>query len=117
MLNILEKQGLINKWDQLQQKLENKLVETLWVAGPENQKVYPDLKEKIQLFETYCQNVIWWTTHPLPVSNEKLFWQIPLKTFFEKTGTFINFSGQSQKSRPFKHSSLLHCLSLNLCKY
>ena len=47
--------------------------------------------------ESYCDNIIWWTAHPLPVSDLKKTWQIPTKTFFEKEGTFINAMGISQK--------------------
>ena len=70
---------------------------TVWVAGPEHQKVYPDLKEKIKYLESYCDNIVWWTAHPLPVSDLKNTWQIPAKTFFEKEGTFINATGIAQK--------------------
>ena len=97
LLNILETQGLVHSWDHLIKKLEDGIIKTVWVAGPENQKAYPDLKEKIQWLKSHCQNVIWWTAHPLPLSNEGIFWQVPSKTFFEKTGTFINSSGLSQK--------------------
>ena len=97
LLKVLKKMNALNHWEQLETQLENKKVQTLWVAGPENQLVYPDLKEKIQLFESFCQNIIWWTAHSLPVNNKNIYWQIPTKTFFEKTGTFVNFSGQSQK--------------------
>ena len=115
LLNILKEKNAINSWENLEDRLKKQSLArktampslesaessadsvTIWVVGPEHQKVYPDLKEKISFLESYCDNVIWWTAHPLPVSALKKTWQIPTKTFFEKEGTFINAMGISQK--------------------
>ncbi|MYE07558.1 MAG: 2Fe-2S iron-sulfur cluster binding domain-containing protein [Oligoflexia bacterium] len=95
LMEILQKKEALNSWEDLQKKLETKRVETIWVAGPENQKVYPDIEEKVRYFESHCKNIVWWTAHPLPDSQK--MWQIPAKTFFEKDGTIINFAGKAQK--------------------
>ena len=110
LLEVLTNQGAINSWESLQNRLEQKEIEVLWVAGPENQKGYPDLKKKINTFEFYCDNIIWWTAHPLPDSQE--IWQIPAKTFFEKEGTFINYAGIAQKVKAV-HSFVPAALSLS----
>ena len=102
LLEVLKKQEAINSWEDLQNRLKQKEIEVLWVVGPENQKVYSDIKEKIDVFESYCDNVIYWTAHPLPDSQK--IWQIPTKTFFEKEGTFINYAGLTQKVKA------IHCL-------
>ena len=95
LLEILKKKEALNPWENLQKQLETKRVKTVWVAGPENQKVYPDIEKKLKYFESYCKEVIWWTAHPLPDSQK--IWQISAKTFFEKDGTFINFAGIVQQ--------------------
>ena len=97
LLGVLNKNKAINSWENLSTQLEKKEIDTLWVAGPENQKMYPDLEEKIKYFESYSKRVVWWTAHPLPVSSLQKTWQIPTKTFFEKDGTFVNFAGVAQK--------------------
>ena len=97
LLKILESKKALNDWEDLESHLSTGKVNTLWVAGPENQKVYPQLEDKIKSFESHCKNIIWWTAHPLPVSDLQNTWQIPSKTFFEKAGTIINFSGIKQK--------------------
>ena len=94
-MEILKKKEALNPWENLQKQLETKRVKTVWVAGPENQKVYPDIEKKLKYFESYCKEVIWWTAHPLPDSQK--IWQISAKTFFEKDGTFINFAGIVQQ--------------------
>jgi len=93
LLKILEGK----EWEHLTSSLESKKIKNLWVMGPENQKVYPDIKEKLKYFEDHFENIIWWTAHPLPMDNLQKTWQIPAKTFFEKTGTFINALGLPQK--------------------
>ena len=98
LLKVLEEQGIfVRKWDELEASIKKGEIDTLFVAGPENQKVYPDLQEKLEFFESHLKSCIWWTAHPLPNSDLKKTWQIPSKTFFEKTGTFINFDGIEQK--------------------
>ncbi len=99
---ILEENQALNPWDSLQTRLKNKEIDTLWVAGPENQTTYSDLKEKIGNFEKQCSNIIWWTAHPLPVRNLQNTWQIPTKTCMEKEGTLTNFAGIKQKIKPVR---------------
>lgn len=71
--------------------------EVVFIMGPENPNFFPDLKEKTALF-TNSQTVIWMAPGPnvfLPPKSE--FWQIPVKSFFEKSGTFQNVKGLEQK--------------------
>ncbi len=98
LFGVLEKKTALNPWEELKSRLEKGDIKILWVAGPENQKVYPDMEQKIQLFESAGEHIIWWTAHPLPVSSLKKTWQIPAKAFFEKGGTFSNFKGLNQKT-------------------
>ena len=101
LLKVLDKNNVQTKWEDLGSCLSNKELETLFIAGPENQNAYPDLKEKLDLFIKSSNNVVWWTAHPLSAeeSSAQKLWQIPSKTFFEKNGTYINFQGLEQKTK------------------
>ena len=99
LLQVLDQKKALNPWEDLKSRLEQKKLHTLWIAGPENQKLYPDLAEKLKYFEQHVENIIWWTAHPLPIPSKKT-WQIPTKTSFEKEGTFVNYKGVRQKIKP-----------------
>ena len=93
---VLESFKIDTKWSDLEALLDRGL-EYLVVLGPENQSVYPDLAEKVKLFSK-AEKVAWLA----PTKNElfkDLEWQIPLKSFIEKEGTFINQAGLSQRIR------------------
>lgn len=67
------------------------------VLGPENQKQYDDVVDKVRALQP-VDHVIWWTAGPLP--NKETFMKnvclIPSKTAVEKAGTFVNFNGLAQ---------------------
>jgi len=67
------------------------------VAGPENQWVFEDIKEKASLFAK-AENVYWMSSCLVPQAEEqKGNWTfIPTKTFAEKSGTFVNHAGVEQ---------------------
>lgn len=90
----LKKFGVGEGWDAFKKKTYDYVV----VAGPENQSVYPDIKEKLTAFST-AKNLIWLTAGRNPIFDEATTntWQIPLKTYVEKAGTFVNFNGLQQK--------------------
>ena len=127
VLKVLEKYNVNTKWQDLESRLNSKELNLVFVAGPENQKAYPDLKQKLASFVKHCENILWWTAHPLPkisVENKdptkKLYgknlkdekvWQIPSKTFFEKSGSYINHAGIVQK---VKATALLAPAALSL---
>lgn len=94
----LEKNGIKSSWDDLTKKISSGSITTLVVAGPENQVVFPDIAEKAKLFEKVPQ-VVWLTACPNPAIDQMKteVWQIPLKTYIEKSGTFVNFQGLEQK--------------------
>ncbi len=100
LISVLQKYGIANKWTDLVEGLKSKKIKTLVVAGPENTFVYPDLEQKLQLF-TEAANLIYLSSAKLPslevYSGNAQITLIPLKTFVEKSGTFINFKGLSQK--------------------
>lgn len=91
--NVLKAFNINKAWSDLEHLLEGGL-EYLVVLGPENQSVYPDLKEKVKLFSK-AKKTAWLT----PTKNDLfdiLDWQIPLKSFIEKGGTYVNQAGLSQ---------------------
>jgi NADH-quinone oxidoreductase subunit G len=87
----------LGKWETLQSGLSGKKIKTVLVAGPEDQTVFPDLKEKIKML-SQAENLIWLTAgHNADLDQSGAeTWQIPLKTYIEKAGTFTNFAGKAQ---------------------
>lgn len=98
VLAALDKFGLIKTWEDLMAKLDKGLITHLIVAGPENQSAFPDVAGKLAIFKK-VKNLLWMAagTHPELASSQGRIWQIPVKTYFEKDGTFINFQGRAQK--------------------
>ena len=98
LLKVLEKYGLTATWGQLEAGLKKGQFETVVVAGPENQTVFPDLSANIKLLGQ-AKNLVWFTAG----KNQELesltgnVYLIPMKSFVEKEGTFINYSGIEQK--------------------
>lgn len=98
LLKVLEKHGITATWADLSAGLANGSIKTVVVAGPENQTVFPDFAERVKEISK-AQNVIWMQAG----KNEALtnmsgnVWLIPVKTFVEKDGTFINQAGLEQK--------------------
>jgi len=86
--------GFTREWSDLEDILDKGL-DYLVVLGPENQWVYPDLKDKVKLFSK-AKTVIWLASTKNDLYNE-FDWQVPIKSFVEKSGTFINQAGLSQQ--------------------
>lgn len=100
LLKVLEQNSIKNSWAQLEKSLVSGEIETLVVAAPENQIVYKDLETKLELFAK-AKNLIWLSaaqTKSVGYLKNNVT-QIPMKSFFEKTGTFINHAGLEQKIR------------------
>ena len=85
----------IKPLNQLQQDaLKGSMV---FVAGPENQNFFSDLEEKTRLFSA-GKTVVWMASCPNPfLPPGRGAWQIPVKSFFEKSGTFQNAKGVKQR--------------------
>jgi len=100
LLQVLEKHGVSATWAQLEEGVKSKKIKHLVVVGPEAAHVYPDLDAKMQFFMT-AENVVIMSAAKLPVVEEykgsNKISTIPLKTFIEKDGTFVNFQGRAQK--------------------
>ena len=83
----------------------------VFVAGPENPQFFPDIEAKTKVFEL-CGQVIWAAPAANPfLSFKKGRFQIPVKTFFEKDGSYLNFQGEREEIR--RHAQFaLEALSL-----
>jgi NADH-quinone oxidoreductase subunit G len=94
---VLAKHGVATAWSELEAGLKSGSVETVVVAGPENLEVYPDLLAKIGLLSS-AKRLIWATSARVE-ALEKLanVTLIPLKTYMEKSGTFVNHAGLRQQ--------------------
>lgn len=97
LLKVLEKYGINAPWKQLEEGLGRGQFETVVVAGPENQYVFPDIDEKAKMLSK-AKNLIWLAAGKNS-SLESLanVWLVPMKTFVEKEGTFINYAGLEQR--------------------
>jgi NADH-quinone oxidoreductase subunit G len=98
LLSELERHKLTKPWDELKNRLEKNQIVNLIVVGPENQAAYPDIKSQLDLFAK-AANLVWLAagTHAQLAAMPGPLWQIPLKSFFEKNGTFLNFKGLRQE--------------------
>lgn len=97
LLNAMKAQGYSGKWEDLQAGLNSGQFKAVLVVGPENQAVFPDLKEKVQMLGK--ADALIWCTAGTSVELEACggeTWQIPMKTYIEKAGSFTNYSGRVQ---------------------
>jgi NADH-quinone oxidoreductase subunit G len=67
------------------------------VLGPENQGVYPTLAKDVDSLK-YAKKLVWLaSTKVAQLNGLNNCYQIPVKSFIEKDGTFTNFAGVEQK--------------------
>lgn len=97
LMQVFQKYGITTKFSELQDKLKSGQVGTLVVAGPENHAAYDDLATRVKEF-AQAKNLVWMSAgQSAEVDSLKgNILQLPLKTFVEKSGTFINAKGLSQ---------------------
>jgi NADH-quinone oxidoreductase subunit G len=100
------------RWENLQTQLANKSVKVVVVAGPENQAVFPDMKEKVSML-SQAETLVWLTAGRSEdleqVGSET--WLIPIKAYIEKAGSFTNFQGKVQS---FKLGTTIVAQALSL---
>lgn len=95
---VLEKHQINTTWSDLESQLNSGAIKTLVVAAPENTKFYTDLAQKVQLFAK-AKQLVWLSAGKTKEvdSLQGQIWQIPIKSYIEKSGTFINYAGLEQK--------------------
>ena len=97
LLQALDKHKVLGPWSELEAGLKNGSITTVVVAGPENQVWFPEMKKVIDLV-SQARNLVWMQTGK-STDLEALtgnVWLIPMKSFVEKDGTFVNFKGLAQ---------------------
>ncbi len=96
----LSNQGVKTQWSDLEAKIKSGSLEMVIVAGPENQKVFPDIQSKVDMLAKVPQ-VVWLTSNPVEALRARTNYtaQIPLKTYVEKDGSYTNFQGTVQTIR------------------
>jgi NADH-quinone oxidoreductase subunit G len=112
LLQVFDKHGIKTNWSELEAGIANNSIKTVIVAGPENLAFYSDLESKVKLLSN-VKNVIWLQTAKSQIL-EKLkdnSWIIPMKSYLEKEGTFVNHAGLAQK---FKKVTTIVSESLTL---
>ena len=99
LLQVLDKHQIKGVWGDLEAGLKNKSIKTLIVAGPENKAVFDNLETHVKLF-AQAEHLVWLGSAKvdslLNLNTGKVS-IVPLKTFVEKEGTFINAAGIEQK--------------------
>ena len=81
-------------------------VKFLFVLGPENSSFFKDIKEKTKLFSKSPALVWLALIENKYLNSQSHFFQIPIKSFFEKKGTYINHQGLEQKVKKGQNFSL-----------
>jgi len=111
---VLTDNGVKTEWAELEAALKSGAIQTVVVAAPENMAVYPDLKEKIQTLAK-AQNVIWMASckNDLYENFSGNTWVIPMKSYLEKSGTFVNHAGLAQS---FKKATTIVSQALTLAE-
>ena len=97
LIEAMSKVGASTQWKDLVEGLSTGAIRTVVVAGPENQAAFPDMKARI-LELSKATKLIWMQAG----KNDQLesldgdVTLIPLKTYIEKSGTYINHAGLRQ---------------------
>ncbi len=99
LMQVLEKNGIKNSWKNLEEGLKTSKFKNLIVFGPENLAVFPELNNMISLFTT-AKHLMYFSSANIQAlknyAGVNHVTMIPLKTYVEKAGTFINFKGLAQ---------------------
>ena len=92
--------GISTLWKSLEEGIKGGKFKSVVVFGPENFLVYDDMDEKVKLF-TQAKNLVFLSSVKVPAletySGSNMVTMIPMKTYIEKDGTFINFQDREQK--------------------
>lgn len=97
LLEVLAKYGIQAQWTELEEGLKTGAIQTVVVAGPENQSAFPDMKAKVLELSKAAQ-LVWMSAgkseHLEALEGDVAL--IPLKTYVEKDGTYVNHAGIRQ---------------------
>ncbi len=97
--NAVKEAGMeFGEWEELVSKLIEGSISHLVVLGPENKDVFPSLTDRLGHFMR-AKNLIYLSAAKAPELEKSVntVYHIPLKVYFEKTGSYTNFEGRVQK--------------------
>ncbi len=98
LLEVLKANGVSGSWKELIDGIGTGAVKTVVVAGPENQANFPDMKVKVSELSKAAK-LVWLTSGKNPeleaLSGDVAL--LPVKSYIEKAGTFVNHAGLRQK--------------------
>jgi NADH-quinone oxidoreductase subunit G len=91
------KHGITSAWKDLEAGLSDGSIKTVVVAGPENLSFYNDMDAVVSIVNK-AKNVIWLQSskHPALEKLSTNAWIVPMKSYIEKDGTFVNHAGLAQ---------------------
>ena len=98
LMEVLKTNGIGGSWKELIDGIGTGAFKTVVVAGPENQANFPDMKAKVAELSKAAK-LVWLTSG----TNEELdaltgdVALLPVKSYIEKSGTFVNHAGLRQK--------------------
>lgn len=98
LLEVLKSNGVSGSWKELTDGISTGAFKTVVVAGPENQANFPDMKVKVSELSKAAKLV--WLTSGKNAELEALSGDVallPVKSYIEKAGTFVNHAGLRQK--------------------
>lgn len=97
---VMNDHGVQTQWSDLESGVKSGKFKTVIVVGPENTGAYPNLESQLSLFAN-VENLVYLGSAKVDSlkasKNYKKAFFIPLKTYIEKEGTFINHAGLAQK--------------------
>ena len=98
LLDVLHENKISATWSDFESKIKSGAIKAVLFVAPENQSVFPDLAARLASLKT-CPLLVAMTTSPLPSLEDRsgLTYVIPMKSFIEKNGTFVNYTGKQQK--------------------
>ena len=100
LMKAMEANGVAGKsWKDLSANLGS--ISTVFVAGPLDLAVFPDLNEKLQALAK-VKRVVWLSSEKSEAvdSFKGQMLQIPMRTHIEKHGTYVNHAGLAQSVKP-----------------
>jgi len=108
----LQQHQLSGTWAELEAGLQSGQIHTVVVAGPENLQFAADFEAKVALINK-AKKVVWMQTakHAALEKMSTDVWIMPMKSYLEKDGTFVNYSGRAQN---FKRVTTIVSEALNL---
>lgn len=100
LIQSLQSNSLQATWTDLEKNLESGKTKAILVFGPELLNTFDDISEKVELFSK-AEYSVCFTANPHP-SYEKFTALVPMKSWVEKDGSFINHAGLKQKTKAMK---------------